>query len=86
MPNQDNIDNVTEEVFNIIEKAKIEIVKDLLKLKEEVSTDEFVQAINTLDLKALLMKKAEKARQLFIAHNKVVLEETIPFGDVKDAS
>ena len=86
MPNQDNIDNVTEEVFNIIEKAKIEIVKDLLKLKEEVSTDEFVQAINTLDLKALLMKKEEKARQLFIAHNKVVLEETIPFGDVKDAS
>ena len=82
MPNQDNIDNVTEEVFNIIEKAKIEIVKDLIKLKEEVSTDEFVQAINTLDLKALLMKKIEKARQSFVAHHKVVLEETIPFGDV----
>ena len=86
MPNQEKIDNATEEIFSIIEKAKIEIVQDLLKLKNEVSTDEYIQAINTLDLKALLVKKIDKAKQLFIAHNKVVLEETIPFGDVKDAS
>ena len=82
MPNQEKIDNATEEIFSIIEKAKIEIVQDLLKLKNEVSTDEYIQAINTLDLKALLVKKIEKAKQLFIAHNKVVLEETIPFGDL----
>ena len=86
MPNQEKIDNATEEIFSIIEKAKIEIVQDLLKLKNEVSTDEYIQAINTLDLKALLVKKIDKAKQLFIAHNKVVLEETIPFGDVEDAS
>ena len=86
MPNQDNIDNVTEEVFNIMDKAKAEIVQDLLKLKKEVSIDEFIQAINTIDLKDLLVKKIDKAKQLFIAHNKVVLEETIPFGDVKDAN
>ena len=86
MPNQDNIDNVTEEVFNIMDKAKAEIVQDLLKLKKEVSIDEFIQAINTIDLKDLLVKKIDKAKQLFIAHNKVVLEETIPFGDVEDAS
>tara|TARA_R100000808_G_C2093521_1_gene113038 strand:- start:391 stop:654 length:264 start_codon:yes stop_codon:yes gene_type:complete len=86
MPNQEKIDNATEEIFSIIEKAKIEIVQDLLKLKNEVSTDEYIQAINTLDLKALLVKKIDKAKQLFIAHNKVVLEETIPFGDVEDAN
>ena len=86
MPNQEKIDNATEEIFSIIEKAKIEIVQDLLKLKNEVSTDEYIQAVNTLDLKALLVKKIDKAKQLFIAHNKVVLEETIPFGDVEDAS
>ena len=86
MPNQDNIDNVTEEVFNIMDKAKAEIVQDLLKLKKEVSIDEFIQAINTIDLKDLLVKKIDRAKQLFIAHNKVVLEETIPFGDVKDAN
>ena len=86
MPNQEKIDNATEEIFSIIEKAKIEIVQDLLKLKNEVSTDEYIQAVNTLDLKALLVKKIDKAKQLFIAHNKVVLEETIPFGDVKDAN
>ena len=86
MPNQDNIDNVTEEVFNIMDKAKAEIVQDLLKLKKEVSIDEVIQAINTIDLKDLLVKKIDKAKQLFIAHNKVVLEETIPFGDVEDAS
>ena len=86
MPNQEKIDNATEEIFSIIEKAKIEIVQDLLKLKNEVSTDEYIQAVNTLDLKSLLVKKIDKAKQLFIAHNKVVLEETIPFGDVEDAS
>ena len=86
MPNQEKIDNATEEIFSIIEKAKIEIVQDLLKLKNEVSTDEYIQTVNTLDLKALLVKKIDKAKQLFIAHNKVVLEETIPFGDVEDAS
>ena len=86
MPNQEKIDNATEEIFSIIEKAKIEIVQDLLKLKNEVSTDEYIQAVNTLDLKALLVKKIDKAKKLFITQNRVVLEETIPFGDVEDAS
>ena len=86
MPNQEKIDNATEEIFSIIEKAKIEIVQDLLKLKNEVSTDEYIQAVNTLDLKALLVKKIDKAKQLFIGHHKVILEETTPFGGTEDAN
>lgn len=86
MPDQDKIDNVTEEIFSIIDKAKTEVVQDLLKLKNQVSEDEYIQAINTIDLKALLVKKIDKAKQLFIAQNRVVLEETIPFGDVEDAN
>ena len=86
MPDQDKIDNVTEEIFSIIDKAKTEVVQDLLKLKNQVSEDEYIQAINTIDLKDLLVKKIDKAKQLFIAQNRVVLEETIPFGDVEDAN
>ena len=51
MPDQDKIDNVTEEIFSIIDKAKTEVVQDLLKLKNQVSEDEYIQAINTIDLK-----------------------------------
>ena len=86
MPDQDKIDNVTEEIFSIIDKAKTEVVQDLLKLKNQVSEDEYIQSINTIDLKDLLIKKIDKAKKLFIAQNRVVLEETIPFGDVEDAN
>lgn len=86
MPDQDKIDNVTEEIFSIIDKAKTEVVQDLLKLKNQVSEDEYIQAINTIDLKDLLIKKIDKAKKLFITQNRVVLEETIPFGDVEDAN
>ena len=86
MPDQDKIDNVTEEIFSIIDKAKTEVVQDLLKLKNQVSEDEYIKAINTIDLKALLVKKIDKAKKLFITQNRVVLEETIPFGDVEDAN
>ena len=86
MPDQDKIDNVTEEIFSIIDKAKTEVVQDLLKLKNQVSEDEYIQGINTIDLKDLLIKKIDKAKKLFITQNRVVLEETIPFGDVEDAN
>ena len=54
----------------------------MLKLKKEVTSDEFVEALNKMDLKAILGAKISKAKQLFISHHKTILEETIPFGDV----
>ena len=82
MADQNKIDNVTTQIVDIIAKAKLEVTQDLLKLKKEVEPDEFVEAINKLDLKAILFAKIQKAKQLFISHHKVILEETIPFGDV----
>ena len=85
MPDQNKIDDVTTQIVDIIAKAKLEVTQDLLKLKEKVTDDEFVEALNKMDLKAILDAKISKAKQLFISHHKVILEETIPFGDV-DAS
>ena len=85
MPDQNQIDDVTTQIVDIIAKAKLEVTQDLLKLKEKVTDDEFVEALNKMDLKAILDAKISKAKQLFISHHKVILEETIPFGDV-DAS
>ena len=82
MPDQDKIDNVTDQITEIIDKARIELAQDLLKLKKELSVDEFIKVLNTMDLKSILNKKVEKAKNLFIQHHRVVLEETIPFGDI----
>ena len=82
MPDQDKINDVAEQVTTILDKAKLEIAQDLLKLKDKVTPDEFIQALEKMDLKAILDAKISKAKQLYIQQHKVVLEETIPFGDV----
>ena len=82
MPNQDKINNVTEEITSIIDEAKLQIAQDLLKLKESVTPDEFIEVLDKMDLKAILDAKISKAKQLYIQQHKVVLEETIPFGDL----
>ena len=82
MPDQEKIKDVTEQIVNIISKAKLELTQDLLKLKETVTPDEFVEVLNKMDLKAILDAKISKAKQLYIQQHRVVLEETIPFGDL----
>ena len=82
MPNQDKINEVSEQVTAILDKAKLELTEDLLKLKEKVTPDEVIQALEKMDLKAILDAKISKAKQLYIQQHKVVLEETIPFGDL----
>jgi len=82
MPDQDKINDVAEQVTTILDKAKLEIAQDLLKLRDKVTPDEFIQALEKMDLKAILDAKISKAKQLYIQQHKVVLEETIPFGDL----
>ena len=82
MPNQDKINDVAEQVTTMLDKAKLELTQDLLKLKDKVTPDEFIQALEKIDLKAILDAKISKAKQLYIQQHKVVLEETIPFGDL----
>ena len=82
MPDQDKINDVTIQIVDIIAKAKLEVTKDLLKLKDTVTPDEFVIALNKMDLKAILDAKISKAKEVYISHHKTILEETIPFGDL----
>ena len=82
MPNQETINKTSDQIILILEKAKQEITEDLLKIKEKVTDDEFIQVLNKMDLKGILNAKIDKAKQLYIAQHKVVLEETIPFGDI----
>jgi len=82
MPDQDKINNVSDEITRMIDDARLELAQDLLKLKENVTPDEFIQALGKMDLKGILETKLSKAKQLFIQQHKVVLEETIPFGDL----
>ena len=82
MPNQETINDTSDQIILILEKAKQEITEDLLKIKEKVTDDEFIQVLNKMDLNGILNAKIDKAKQLYISQHKVVLEETIPFGDI----
>ena len=62
MPDQDKIKEVSEQVTAILDKAKLELNEDLLKLKEKVTPDEFIQALDKMDLKAILDAKISKAK------------------------
>ena len=82
MPNQETINDTSDQIILILEKAKQEITEDLLKIKEKVTDDEFIQVLNKMDLKGILDAKIAKAKQLYINHHRVVLEEPIPFGEL----
>ena len=71
MPNQDTINDVTEQVTAILDKAKLEITQDLLKLRDKVTPDEFIQALEKMDLKAILDAKISKAKEVFIQQHKI---------------
>ena len=54
MADQEKIESVIDDISIVIEKAKLELAEDLLKLKDKVTTDEFIEAISKLDVKAIL--------------------------------
>ena len=86
MPDQNKLRAETDNISDMLETAKSELVSDLLKLKKKVSDEEYITAISKLDIKALLLKKLENAKAKFIAYHKTILEETVPFGEKNNGS
>ena len=73
MPDQDKINDVAEQITILIDKAKLEIAQDLLKIKEKITPDEFIQALDKMDLKGILDAKIAKAKQLYIQQHQIFL-------------
>ena len=65
MANQNQIDNLSEQISLILNKAREELIFDLFKLGEELNNEVlFMKAIQELDIADALRKKTIKASSL----------------------
>ena len=84
MADQNQINNVSEQISLLINKAREEIIFDLHKLGKEINNNAlFVQALNDLDITDILKQKLGKVSNLYVNAHKQVLESTIGFAQIK---
>ena len=87
MPNQNYIDNIAETIAKQTEALQKEMVRDLLKLSKDTrfkSIDEFLLAIDQLDLDRIVRLKAQNIMQGYnLAHTQILGDRTI-FADITE--
>ena len=84
MANQNQIDNLSEQISLILNKAREELIFDLFKLGEELNDEVlFMKAIQELDIADALRKKTIKASSLYVNAHRKVLESTIGFAQIE---
>ena len=83
MANQQAIDSSAEQIANLVDKAREELINDLYKLGVNVDDiPAFVSAILTLDVEGTLKAKLTKATSIYANAHRGVLESTIGFAEV----
>ena len=84
MADQNAIDRVSLLISDLIDRARKELVDDLVTLGYDIRNNEaFVTALNQLDIADTLRKKISKASNSYVAAHRQVLESTIGFAEVK---
>ena len=83
MANQQAIDSSAEQIANLVDKAREELINDLYRLGVNVDDiPAFVSAILDLDVEGTLKAKLTKATSLYANAHRGVLESTIGFAEV----
>ena len=82
MPDQSNIDSSAEQIANLVDKAKADLLADLYQIKRSMTLGEFIEIVSTMDIEGTLKKKLQKATSIYANAHRNVLESTIGFGDV----
>ena len=82
MADQNNIDISSEQIANLVDKAKADLLTDLYNIKRTMTLGEFVEIVSTMDIEGTLKKKLQKATSIYANAHRNVLESTIGFGDV----
>ena len=83
MANQNNIDRSSEQIANLVDKARAEIVQSLYLIGKEIGdVTEFAESLLTIDIEGSLKSKLQKATSIYANAHRNVLETTIGFADV----
>ena len=83
MANQQAIDSSAEQIANLVDKAREELINDLYRLGvNEDNVPAFVSAILDLDVEGTLKAKLTKATSAYANAHRGVLESTIGFAEV----
>ena len=83
MANQNNIDRSSEQIANLVDKAKADLLTDLYNIKRTMTLGEFVEIVSTIDIEGTLKKKVQKATAVYANAHRNVLESTIGFAKVE---
>tara|TARA_R100000808_G_C2124835_1_gene135251 strand:- start:543 stop:1259 length:717 start_codon:yes stop_codon:yes gene_type:complete len=87
MANQKNIEDIALLISGKVEQLQGELVRDLLKLSKDKrfqSIDDFLIAIEQLNVEELLMIKADNITNAYISAHTQVLADSVLFGDVTE--
>tara|TARA_R100000808_G_C2130535_1_gene139839 strand:+ start:640 stop:1347 length:708 start_codon:yes stop_codon:yes gene_type:complete len=83
MANQQAIDSSAEQIANLVDKAREELINDLYRLGVNVdNVPAFVEALLDLDVEGTLKAKLKKATSVYANAHRGVLESTIGFAEV----
>ena len=82
MSNQRDIDKSSEQIANLVDKAKADLLADLYNIKRTMTLGEFIEIVSTMDIEGTLKKKLQKATSIYANAHRGVLESTIGFANV----
>tara|TARA_Y100000593_G_scaffold18826_1_gene37550 strand:+ start:138 stop:869 length:732 start_codon:yes stop_codon:yes gene_type:complete len=83
MANQKDIDLAADNIANLIDKAKAELIASLYLIGEEIGDiTEFANTLLSIDVEGTLKNKLQKATSIYANAHRGVLESTIGFADI----
>ena len=83
MANQRDIDKSSEQIANLVDKARAELVSSLYLIGKEIGdVGEFAEALLTIDIEGSLKSKLQKATSIYANAHRGVLKSTIGFAEI----
>ena len=82
MANQRDIDKSSEQIANLVDKARRDLLADLYNIKRTMTLGSFIEIVSTIDLENTLKNKLKKATAVYANAHRNVLTSTIGFGKV----
>ena len=85
--NENYIDNISITIANQVEALQKEMVRDLLKLSKDTrfkSIDEFIMAMDQLDLDLIVRTKSERILSNYSAAHTQILSDMTLFADITE--
>ena len=87
MPIQDDIDSSAQQIADLVDKAKAELIAGLYEIGVDVDdVNALANALLTIDIEGTLKSKIQKATAIYAQAHRQVLESTIGFADINPAS